>query len=184
MNKFANIINLVKDVENDYSTLSIDLNKVSTDYNDIETQLNQLIKKYDTISNENQLLKKKIDTLTDEIACLKKVSIYTTLNKQLVEKDKYIEVLEKRLKLMNNKIDTPTKSPTKSPEIIEEPIEEPIEEVENDPEIEYETVKIGKKYYYISNEDPSFVYEVIKGTNEVGDKLGKYNKDLNKIEKE
>jgi chromosome segregation ATPase len=180
MNKFSNIINLVKDVENDYSLLSIDLNKVTSSYTDTETQLNQLIKKYDTISNENELLKKKVDTLTDEIACLKKVSIYTTLNKQLVEKDKYIEVLEKRLKLMNNRIDTPTKSPTKSPEIIEDSIEE----VENEPEIEYETVKIGKKYYYISNEDPSYVYEVIKGTNEVGDKLGKYNKDLNKIEKE
>jgi len=180
MNKFANIINQIRDIENDYSLLSTDLNKVSSSYTDCEFQLNQFIKKYDDISNENEQLKKKVDTLTDEIACLKKVSIYTTLNKQLVEKDKYIEVLEKRLKLMNNKIDTPTKSPTKSPEIIDEPIEE----VENEPEIEYETVKIGKKYYYISNEDPSYVYEVIKGTNEVGDKLGKYNKDLNKIEKE
>ena len=184
MNKFSNLITQIKDIENDYSILSNDLNKLTSTYTDCEFQLNQFIKKYDNISIENEQLKKKVATLTDEIACLKKVSIYTTLNKQLVEKDKYIEVLEKRLKLMNNRADTPT--PTKSPEIIPEPIDDLENETENEPEpeIEYETIKIGKKYYYISNEDPSFVYEVVKGTNEVGNKLGKYNKSLNKIENE
>jgi hypothetical protein len=54
---------------------------------------------------------------------------------------------------------------------------EELEENENDSddiEIEYEVVKIGKKYFYRSNEEINGIYEVIKKTNEVGKKLGMY----------
>lgn len=48
------------------------------------------------------------------------------------------------------------------------------DENEDDIEIEYEVVKIGKKYYYRSNEDINGIYEVIKPSNDIGKKLGIY----------
>ncbi len=48
---------------------------------------------------------------------------------------------------------------------------------EEEPEIEYESRKIGKKYYYISNEEPVGIYKVIKETGEVGDKVGEYDEN-------
>ncbi len=51
------------------------------------------------------------------------------------------------------------------------------ETVEDEEEIEYEVKKIGKKYYYISNEEPAGIYTVIKEDNSVGDKVGEYDGD-------
>jgi hypothetical protein len=48
---------------------------------------------------------------------------------------------------------------------------------EEEPEIEYETRKIGKKYYYVSNEEPAGIYTVVKETSEVGDKVGEYDEN-------
>ena len=50
-------------------------------------------------------------------------------------------------------------------------------EEDEEPEIEYESRKIGKKYYYVSNEEPVGIYLVIKETGEVGDKVGEYEDD-------
>lgn len=59
-------------------------------------------------------------------------------------------------------------------EEIEDAEEEEVVEDE-EPEIEYESRKIGKKYYYVSNEEPAGIYMVIKDTGEVGDKVGEYD---------
>jgi hypothetical protein len=50
-------------------------------------------------------------------------------------------------------------------------------EEDEEPEIEYESRKIGKKYYYVSNEEPVGIYLVIKESGEVGDKVGEYEDD-------
>ncbi len=55
----------------------------------------------------------------------------------------------------------------------EEIVEDQEDEVEED-DIEYAVEKIGKKYYYVSNEEPKGIYLVIKETNEVGDKVGEF----------
>jgi hypothetical protein len=52
---------------------------------------------------------------------------------------------------------------------------------DDDIEIEYEVVKIGKKYYYRSNEDVNGIYEVLKPSNEVGNKIGIYENNKAKF---
>jgi chromosome segregation ATPase len=199
MNKLQSIINELSIIQTEYSTLE-------TEYNKVQSSINKDKILIDSLSTENKSLKSTIQSLTDELTNLKKVSLFANYNKQIVEKDNYICVLEKRIELLSNrnKISTETIIQTvtvdESPDDIEtdnddnEDLEikaddEDVEEgVEGDtspeePEIEYQSIKIGKKYYYVSNENPQYVYEVIKSSNDVGDKLGVYNKDLNKIEK-
>ena len=55
--------------------------------------------------------------------------------------------------------------------------QEDADEEEEEPEIEYESRKIGKKYYYVSNEEPVGIYLVIKESGEVGDKVGEYDEN-------
>jgi hypothetical protein len=188
MNNFTDIYNLLKNLEKDYLELDDNYKQIDNKYNYKLAQYNELLKINDAVNNENEVLKKKVETLIDEVASLKKISIYASLNKQLLEKDNYIKVLERRLELSNNKtISSPSPSLYSPNTPISKDNEHNLENEDDDddePEIEYDTVKIGKKYYYVSNEDPSYVYEVIKGSNDVGNKLGKYNKDLNKIENE
>jgi chromosome segregation ATPase len=197
MNKLQSIINELSIIQTEYSTLE-------TQYNTVQSTINQDKILINTLTNENKSLKSSIQSLTDELTNLKKVSLFANYNKQIVEKDNYISVLEKRIELLSNRNkstiipDEPTETIIQPQTISDDDIEtdsddnddlEIEEEVEGDvypdeePEIEYESVKIGKKYYYISNENPPYVYEVIKGSNDVGDKLGVYNKELNKIEK-
>lgn len=180
LDKYANDINL----------LSERLTNTVANLRDIETR-------YHIIQKENDELKYCVQNLKDEIANLKKVSIYTNLNKQIMEKDNYIAVLEKQLNIRQAR---ETLIETKSNHSVEVPLERDViidteeeiedkyvedEDIETDEEdeneIEYETVKIGKKYYYVSNEEPEMVYEVIKGSNDVGDKIGEYDRDNNKI---
>ncbi len=66
-------------------------------------------------------------------------------------------------------------------QVEEEQVEEEDDEQDEEDDIEYEVKKIGKKYYYISNEEPMGIYIVIKETNEVGDKVGEYNGDKPKF---
>ena len=184
MNNFPDIYNLLKNLEKDYLELDDNYKQIDNKYNYKLAQYNELLKINDAVNNENEVLKKKVETLIDEVASLKKISIYASLNKQLLEKDNYIKVLERRLELSNNKtISSPIVPNTPITKDTEDTVED-TDEDDDEPEIEYDTVKIGKKYYYVSNEDPSYVYEVVKGSNDVGNKLGKYNKDLNKIENE
>jgi chromosome segregation ATPase len=201
---------------NDINQLSERLTNTVANLRDIET-------KYHIIQKENDDLKYSVLNLKDEIANLKKVSIYTNLNKQIMEKDNYIAVLEKQLNIRqarealietksNHSVEAPKEEPVAiidKPADTEEEIEdeeaddaeeaedeeaddaeeaddedenEDIEtEEEDENEIEYETVKIGKKYYYVSNEEPEMVYEVVKGTNDVGNQIGEYDRENNKI---
>jgi chromosome segregation ATPase len=208
MNKLITIIeNLytsAKTAEKEYSDELQDFHFRLLDVNGKLSQtvshISHLETKCSNITKENEELKEMVIRLKDEIANLRKVSIYTNLNKQIMEKDNYIAILEKQMnirqareaKLVEKEV-VSTINDTSSN--IEENTEEPdeVEEVEEDEdietdaededenEIEYEIVKIGKKYYYVSNEEPSMVYEVVKGTNDIGGQLGEYDKENNKI---
>lgn len=206
-----------KTTENKYSS---ELDKYANDINQLSERLTNTVAnlrdietRYHIIQKENDDLKYSVLNLKDEIANLKKVSIYTNLNKQIMEKDNYIAVLEKQLNirqareaLIETKSNQSVEAPKEKPiAIVDEPADteeevtyeqgeeiedeeaddeedEDIEtEEEDENEIEYETVKIGKKYYYVSNEEPEMVYEVVKGTNDVGNQIGEYDRENNKI---
>jgi chromosome segregation ATPase len=199
------LYNSAKTAEKEYSNEITDFQLRLLDTNNKLSQtvshISHLENKYSQINKENEELKETVLRLRDEIANLKKVSIYTNLNKQIMEKDNYIAVLEKQMNIrqtrenkMNEKV-VEVHDKKETVDDIEENEEEAVDDVEeneeeaedietdeeNEDEIEYETVKIGKKYYYVSNEEPEIVYEVIKGTNEVGEKIGKYDRENNKI---
>jgi hypothetical protein len=199
-----NLYTSAKTAEKEYSDELQDFHFRLLDVNGKLSQtvshISHLETKCSNITKENEELKEMVIRLKDEIANLRKVSIYTNLNKQIMEKDNYIAILEKQMnirqareaKLVEKEV-VSTINDTSSN--IEENTEEPdeVEEVEEDEdietdaededenEIEYEIVKIGKKYYYVSNEEPSMVYEVVKGTNDIGGQLGEYDKENNKI---
>ena len=64
-------------------------------------------------------------------------------------------------------------------DIVEESTEDATEELveEEEEPLEFEAVKIGKKYYYVSNEEPKGIYQVVKPDDDVGDKIGEYDSD-------
>jgi hypothetical protein len=212
--------NIYTELSNDYERLYILNNNLAYEHNQLVDKNDKLTIKYNDIIKENELLKKKVNIVTDEISSLKKISLYASLNKQLLEKDNYIKVLEKRLDFFNNKNlsspiipNTPItddviynsdhnkdiddnqnkdqivengkenddlnndENDKENDDLNDDENEDLDEDDDNEPEIEYETIKIGKKYYYISNEDPRGIYLVIKGSSDVGDKVGEYNND-------
>lgn len=189
MNKLQSIIDELTIIQADYNHIKTEYDKLQNIFNDNTQVINNL-------STENISLKSTVQSLKDEINNLKRIGIVTNLNKQVNEKDNYIAVLEKRIDALNNrnkpeKIIEPVNnenndidvSTDKDDENNEIEIEDDVS-AEEEPEIKYESIKIGKKYYYISNEEPEYVYEVVKGSNDVGQRLGKYNRETNMIEKQ
>jgi hypothetical protein len=191
--------NIYTELSDDYEKLYILNSNLAYEHNQLVDKNDKLTIKFNDIINENESLKKKVNILTDEISSLKKISLYASLNKQLLEKDNYIKVLEKRLDFFNNKnlsspiipntpisddspynnhtINNSDHNKSNDIELNNNNNDDNIDDDDDEPEIEYETIKIGKKYYYISNEDPRGIYLVIKGSSDVGDKVGEYNND-------
>ena len=95
--------NIYTELSNDYEKLYILNSNLAYEHNQLVDKNDKLTIKFNDIINENESLKKKVNILTDEISSLKKISLYASLNKQLLEKDNYIKVLEKRLDFFNNK---------------------------------------------------------------------------------
>ena len=105
--------NLITIIENLYTSAKTAEKEYSNEIQDFQFRLldvngklsqtvchiSHLETKYSTISKENEGLKEMVIRLKDEIANLKKVSIYTNLNKQIMEKDNYIAVLEKQMNI-------------------------------------------------------------------------------------
>lgn len=169
-----------------------DMNTLKNELTDKNNHISELIIKCTN-------LEKELSIALDEIQTLKKVSFISNMNKQIHEKDKTIELLNYQLNLYKRKFSVDVSdiqsniSKDEVKDVINEiketiiekdeplleetkKIQESQESEEDDdiPEIEYDVKKIGKKYYYLSNEDPPGIYAVdkVNGDSEVGNKLG------------
>jgi len=186
--KFSNFDNLKTDYENQILSLK-NKNK------ELEEEMKNL-KKVSLLGAMNKQIKEKdliIEQLNKKIELLKiksiPVSIASTPKNEPVDE---IIFKEEPLVVTKDILDEePVQEDEVSEEIEEQSLEEATEEVneeveeetveeedeveeEQEDDIEYEVEKIGKKYYYVSNEEPKGIYLVIKETNEVGDKVGEF----------
>lgn len=174
------------------NALQSELESIKQGQLEVQQQVNQANTKMEQQDRDLKTLQAEKQQLQDELASMKKVSLFANMNKQLHEKDQLIESLQTKLKNQEKKtitvvvpeviVQPVTEEPVdeEEPEIEEEvteDVEEEMVEEEEEPEIEYEAVKIGKKYYYVSNEESQGIYQINKSTNEVGDKVGEYNGD-------
>ena len=87
------------------------------------------------------------------------------------------EVIEEDEELNEEEVQEAEVEEDEQEEVVEEEVNDEEEVQEEEEEIEYEVKKIGKKYYYISNEEPIGIYTVNKTDNSVGDKVGEYDGD-------
>lgn len=195
-------LNKLQDNIDKNGTNCIDLYK--KDINTYKNDLDIKNKHISELTIKCSKLEKDLTIALDEIQTLKKVSFISNMNKQIYEKDKTIELLNHQLSLYKRKLqvdisdiqsniskDDLNETIVEKNEIIKDIVEDSSnddvnecindenddlvnEEISEVPEIEYDVKKIGKKYYYVSNEEPPGIYAVVKinGESEVGDKLG------------
>lgn len=115
----------------------------------LNTHNTELLNEIEELKKENIKIKMEKDVLNDELTNLKKVSMIGNLSKQIDEKNKEIELLNKQLQNLKNK----NKSQILNI-VLEEPEEEEYEEFEI---IEYEDIKLLKdietrKLYYMNDD--------------------------------
>ena len=158
------------------------LQKIELDERD--NQINDLNKKcydYEQMINSYQ---KKMKDIEEEQICNNKVSLVKSQANALEEKDKHIEYLEQKIKLLQSIGQDIEKNVSvkieevKSPVIGDIPITsqkqvEPLVLESSDDDVQIKSVKHkNNKYYIIVGEDPQFIYK-IEDDEEIGLKLGK-----------
>ena len=126
----------------------------------------------------------KMKEIEEEQLCNNKVSLVKSQANALDEKDKHIEHLEQKIKLLQDtdknvsvkieQVESPIIgfSPTSSESKVEKQVE-PLNLESSDEDIQLKQVKYkNNKYYIIVGEEPQFIYK-IEDDEEIGEKLGK-----------
>ena len=126
----------------------------------------------------------RMKEIEEEQLCNNKVSLVKSQANALEEKDKHIEHLEQKIKLLQGNEQNTGKNVSvkieevKSPVIGDIPLTsqkqvEPLVLESSDEDIQIKSVKHkNNKYYIIVGEEPQFIYK-IDDDDEIGEKLGK-----------
>ena len=178
-----------KDKENkDFVFLNNQNKSQKEELEEKDNQIKDLNKKcydYEQMINSYQERMKEIE---EEQLCNNKVSIVKSQANALDEKDKHIEQLEQKIKLMQSIGQTTEKNVSVKIEEVKSPIigfsptinennsvkpVEPLILESSDEDVQIKSVKHkNNKYYIIVGEEPQFIYK-IDDDDEIGDKLGK-----------
>ena len=174
-----------KDKENrDFVFLNNQNKSQKEELEEKENQIKELNKKcydYEQMINSYQ---EKMKEIEEEQLCNNKVSLVKSQANALDEKDKHIEHLEQKIKLLQDtdknvsvkieQVESPIIgfSPTSSENKVEKQVE-PLNLESSDEDIQLKQVKYkNNKYYIIVGEEPQFIYK-IEDDEEIGEKLGK-----------
>ena len=174
-----------KDKENrDFVFLNNQNKSQKEELEEKENQIKELNKKcydYEQMINSYQ---EKMKEIEEEQLCNNKVSLVKSQANALDEKDKHIEHLEQKIKLLQDteknvsvkieQVESPIIgfSPTSSESKVEKQVE-PLNLESSDEDIQLKQVKYkNNKYYIIVGEEPQFIYK-IEDDEEIGEKLGK-----------
>jgi predicted RNase H-like nuclease (RuvC/YqgF family) len=165
-------------------TLKSQLQSVEARYKDLQEELKhmkklsiytQLNKQISEQSNYIQVLEKRLNVRLPQTVASPRAS---TPVLPVIEKEEHVdEVVETHIEEYEDaevETDLVEETESASNEGLDEDGDDEVD-AEEEPEIEYETRKIGKKYYYVSNEEPAGIYQVVKETSDVGDKVGEYD---------
>ena len=169
-----------KDKENkDFVFLNNQNKSQKEELEERDNQIKDLNKKcydYEQMINSYQ---EKMKEIEEEQICNNKVSLVKSQANALDEKDKHIEHLEQKIKLLQSidkdisvKIEE-VKSPVigENPTITKKQVE-PLLLESSDDDIQLKSVKHkNNKYYIIAGEEPQFIYK-IDDDDEIGEKLG------------
>ena len=174
-----------KDKENkDFVFLNNQNKSQKEELEEKDNQIKDLNKKcydYEQMINSYQERMKEIE---EEQLCNNKVSLVKSQANALDEKDKHIEQLEQKIKLMQSIGQDIEKNVSVKIEEVKSPVigenstitkkqVEPLVLESSDEDIQIKSVKHkNTKYYIIVGEEPQFIYK-IEDDDEIGEKLGK-----------
>ena len=144
------------------------LKKVSMVAN-LNRQVSEQTREIEMLNKRIESLQKQLETRSRE----KEPILPKLIIEELVEESTEDVVEESTEDVVEESTEDVVEESTE--DLVEESTEEVAEE-EEEP-LEFEAVKIGKKYYYVSNEEPKGIYQVVKPDDDVGDKIGEYDSD-------
>jgi predicted RNase H-like nuclease (RuvC/YqgF family) len=187
MSKYANLN--IHDLEKNLSEIpeSVDITQLKLKLDAIQQTVNELDHKNEILNELNKKYRLQNDEVQFEMDNHRKVSIMSNFSKQITERDKKIEQLQKRLDSYNSReevisnnsntsIATTQYSKEEDVSLITSNLEEKSNSDSDDENIEFELKVIDGQRYFISDEEPNGVYECTSDE-DVGDQVGYFCSD-------
>tara|TARA_B100000575_G_C23142348_1_gene665214 strand:+ start:7986 stop:8564 length:579 start_codon:yes stop_codon:yes gene_type:complete len=161
---------------------TVDLKDLQLKLDAIQKTVNELDQKNEILNELNKKYRLQNDEVQFEMDNHRKVSIVSNFSKQITERDKKIEQLQKRLDSYNfreevistnsnTSIKTTPSSKEEDISLVTSNLEEQSNSGSDDENIEFELKIIDGQRYFISDEEPKGVYECTSDE-DVGDQLG------------